>query len=140
MRRPTCRGDRRLVQVGGAIGRFCEELRGDLLALLADVEVGIDFSDDEPAAGVVAASACRALVARIDAQLDAATSAERIRSGLVVVILGRPNVGKSSLFNALVEREVAIVTATPGTTRDLVEAHLDVRGVAVTLVDSAGLP
>src|SRR5690606_17997313 len=73
------------------------------------------------------------------AHLDDQGRGERLRDGAEIVILGAPNAGKSSLLNALARRDVAIVTAEPGTTRDLIELRLDLDGFPVTLVDTAGL-
>ena len=109
---------------------------------MALIEAQIDFSDVEDSdalsldqARVIAATAA----ARTLAALAGAAAGERLREGFTVVIAGPPNVGKSTLMNALARREVSIVSPIPGTTRDLVEASLDLRGFPVTLVDTAGL-
>ena len=83
--------------------------------------------------------AARAALGRIDRALASAGAAERLREGFVVVIAGPPNVGKSTLMNALAGREVAITSPFAGTTRDLIEVFLDLRGYPVTLVDTAGI-
>jgi len=127
---------------GGALKRECGAVRAALIEAMAAVEAQIDFSDIEDAEAVteetVRAGAADALH-RIDRALSTAAAARRVREGFVVVIAGRPNVGKSSLMNALAGRNVAITSAIPGTTRDLIEVALDLNGFPVTLVDTAGL-
>lgn len=127
---------------GGALRRECAAIRTSLIEAMAAVEAQIDFSDVEDAGAItediVRTRAAEAL-ARIDRALSTAAAARRIREGFVVVIAGRPNVGKSSLINALAGRDVAITSALPGTTRDLIEVLLDLNGFPVTLVDTAGL-
>ena len=109
---------------------------------MAAVEAQIDFSDVEDADGLTLDAvkrAARAAIGRIDRALATAGAAERLREGFTVVIAGPPNVGKSTLMNALAGREVAITSPIPGTTRDLIEVFLDLRGYPVTLVDTAGI-
>jgi tRNA modification GTPase len=131
-----------LRQAAGALGKICEGWRDRLLGARALVEAGFDFSDEADVLGdeieKVAWEEVRKLAAEIGAYL-AQRTAERIREGLEVVILGPPNAGKSSLLNALARRDVAIVTPEAGTTRDLIEVHLDLGGYPVTVVDTAGL-
>lgn len=126
----------------GALRRPAEAWRGALIETLALVESALDFSDE----GDVGAFRHADLVARlapmateIAAALRGNPASERLRDGFQVMILGRPNAGKSTLLNALVRREIAIVSPTPGTTRDMIEAHLDVEGLPVTFIDTAGL-
>ena len=129
-----------LTLAGGALSRQTEAWRERLLGLAARVEAALDFADEEdvgdPAAGI--ASEIGAFAREIEGWLER-PPAERLKDGIRVVLAGPPNAGKSSLFNALVGREAAIVTATPGTTRDLVEAPVAIGGVAFVLVDTAGL-
>jgi tRNA modification GTPase len=107
--------------------------------LSAEAEVAIDYADEEDGAVMFdPAPRLHALVRSIDALL-AAPRVERLRDGVRLVVAGPPNAGKSSLVNALAGEARAIVTASPGTTRDLVEVPLSIGGVALTLVDTAGL-
>lgn len=116
--------------------------RRRLIHARAMIEAEIDFSDEEDVPGSVSEtvwSDVRAMVDEISRHTDGFHAAEIIRDGFEVVILGAPNAGKSSLFNALARREAAIVTDEPGTTRDLLEVVLDLNGVKVRVTDTAGL-
>lgn len=128
-------------QMGGALSRRVHPAKEELVELIALLEAGIDFAEDD-----VEVTPDSEIVTRTDtisAELDAlARSFEHgrmIHAGLRLAIVGRPNVGKSSLFNRLLERERAIVTASPGTTRDLVTERLSLGGIPLELVDTAGL-
>ena len=116
-----------------------EQWRGEVLACSADAEVAIDYSDEDHgnSAGGVAPT-LRRLSREMSEMLDS-PRVEKLRDGVRVVIAGPPNSGKSSLFNALAGQDRAIVTAIPGTTRDRIEAPLAMEGVALILVDTAGL-
>ena len=126
----------------GALGRWVEALRDDLLSALAVAEGAIDFADeDDLLAGFreqIGAGVSRASAA-IGEQLLAGQRGEKLRDGIVVTIAGPPNVGKSTLLNLLAGRDVAIVSARAGTTRDTIEVHLDLDGYAMRLIDTAGL-
>ncbi len=132
-----------LRQLDGELGRLYEGWRTRLLAALARLEAEIDFAAEEASVPAGLAAALRPdlamLAAAIAAHLADAGRGERLRAGLQVAIVGPPNAGKSSLLNLLARRDVAIVAATPGTTRDLLEVPLDLAGLPVTLIDTAGL-
>jgi len=130
-----------LRQLDGGLSRRLGELRRALLDAEALLGYAIDFpeEDDGPVAPERIVAAIRELEAQVDRLLATAPSGERIRRGALVVLAGPPNVGKSSLFNALLGSERAIVTATPGTTRDAIEADTEFEGYPVRLVDTAGL-
>src|SRR5579883_987903 len=127
---------------GGALSREADETRAAVLTAMARIEAALDFSDQEEVGEATIAEA-RALAAaaaqRLKDNLRLADRGERLREGFHVVIAGPPNVGKSTLLNALARRDVAIVSAIPGTTRDALEVHLELRGLPVTLIDTAGL-
>ena len=124
------------------MSRECDAIRSSLIEAMAAVETQVDFTDVEDASEVTLESvkgAARAAIERIDRALATADSAQRLRDGFAVVIAGPPNVGKSTLMNALAGRDVAITSPIPGTTRDLIEIFLDLRGYPVILVDTAGI-
>jgi tRNA modification GTPase len=128
-------------QMGGALSRRIQPAKQELVELIALLEAGIDFAEDD-----VEITPEAEIVTRIDTITALLTELARsfdhgrmVHAGLRLAIVGRPNVGKSSLFNRLLERERAIVTATPGTTRDLVTDRLSLGGIPVELVDTAGL-
>lgn len=130
-----------LRQMQGALGQLYEGWRNQLTRALAHLEADIDFPDEDLPEGV--AAEVKPQIARlreeIAAHLNDRQRGERLRDGLMVAILGAPNVGKSSLLNALSRREAAIVSDSPGTTRDVIEVHLDLGGYPVVLADTAGL-
>jgi tRNA modification GTPase len=130
-----------LDQLGGSLGKLYENWRAELLHLMALAEAEIDFPDEDVPEGVLerARTKLQSLHAAISAHLADQGRGERLRAGFQVALLGAPNVGKSSLLNALAKREVAIVSDEPGTTRDVLEAHFDLGGYPVTIADMAGL-
>jgi len=128
-------------QLEGALSHRLQPIKQELVQLIATLEAGIDFAEDD-----ISVLAAEQILQRIEAIRtpleDLAASfayGKIVHEGLTLAIVGRPNVGKSSLFNRLVERERAIVTATPGTTRDLVSETVAIGGIPVKLVDTAGI-
>lgn len=130
-----------LRQLDGALGALYENWRARLLRGLAHLEAAIDFSDEDLPEGMAGEvrPVLVSLISEIGAHLDDAGRGERLREGVQIAILGPPNAGKSSLLNLLARRDVAIVSAQAGTTRDIIEVHLDLGGWPVTLADTAGL-
>lgn len=130
-----------LRQLDGALGARYQDWRGRLVSALAHLEADIDFPDEDLPA--TTASRVRLVVQKlleeIRAHLADGHRGERLREGVSVVILGPPNVGKSSFLNILAKKDAAIVSEIAGTTRDVIEAHLDVGGYPVVLADTAGL-
>lgn len=128
-------------QLEGSLSRHLQPLREALADLLARVEASVEFVD-ESETHLVSGQLDRALAGireRCREMLEGFRSGRVVREGATLVISGEPNVGKSSLFNRLLARDRAIVTATPGTTRDTLEERIDLGGVPVRLVDTAGL-
>jgi tRNA modification GTPase len=128
-------------QMGGALSRRVAPVKQALVELIALLEAGIDFAEDD-----VEVTPQTEIARRIDeltpplTTLEASFARGRIlHDGLTLAIVGRPNAGKSSLFNCLIERDRAIVTATPGTTRDTVTERISLDGIPLELVDTAGL-
>jgi len=130
-----------LGQLDGALARRHATWRDGLVEALAVLEAAVDFPDEDLPESV--ADEALPTIARIVAELETALAdgarGERVRDGYRVALVGAPNAGKSSLLNALVGREAAIVTATPGTTRDIIEVPLTVAGYRVVLADTAGV-
>ncbi len=128
-------------QVGGSVSRRIAPIKEELLELIALLEAGIDFAEDD-----VSVASTDEILRRLEPIRDAigrlAASfqyGQIVRGGVALAIVGRPNVGKSSLFNRLLEQDRAIVTATPGTTRDLVSETAALGGIPVKLYDTAGI-
>jgi len=130
-----------LDQLDGALGRAREAWRSDLVEALALFEAAVDFPDEDLPEDVAARAhpALERLVGALRSALDGVERAERVRDGFTIALIGAPNAGKSTLLNALSRREAAIVTATPGTTRDVIEVALQLSGYKVILADTAGL-
>lgn len=128
-------------QFDGDLGRMLGTLRDQSLQTLAHFEAVIDFPEEEIPEAIILETTERisSLVEKIDQVLEGAHKGEQMRTGVHAALIGAPNVGKSSLLNSLAGRDAAIVSASAGTTRDIVEVHLDVGGLPLILADTAGL-
>ena len=128
-------------QLHGALSRRIKPIKEGLVALIALLEAGIDFAEDD--VDVLPSAEIQSRIEEIRGLLqpvaDSFARGRIVQAGLMLAIVGRPNAGKSSLFNRIVQRERAIVTATPGTTRDLVTERVSLGGIPVELVDTAGM-
>jgi tRNA modification GTPase len=125
----------------GSIGQRVEGWRKNLIRAAALIEVTIDFSDEDVPEGLNAevADLLRQLISDIEAEIKTVRLAERLRGGFEIAIVGSPNVGKSTLLNALAGRDAAITSSLAGTTRDVIEVKMDLEGIPVTFLDTAGL-
>lgn len=128
-------------QLDGALSKRLQPIKKKLVDLIAVMEAGIDFAEDDVA--VLPSAQIIARMAEVEEPLEKLKASfaygKVVHEGFTLAIVGRPNVGKSSLFNRLVERERAIVTATPGTTRDLVTETVALGGIPLKLIDTAGI-
>jgi tRNA modification GTPase len=127
--------------LSGAIGQRAEQWRAALLRITALLEATIDFSEEDIPPDLLTEVRARSedLIRDLQREVVGYAAAERVRDGFEVAIVGRPNAGKSTLLNRLAGREAAITSAVAGTTRDVIEVRMDLGGLAVTLLDTAGL-
>jgi tRNA modification GTPase len=130
-----------LEQLGGRLSEVQGRWREALTGALAMFEAAVDFPDEEVPANVASGARpiLEGLIAELDAAADDAVRGERVREGYRIALLGAPNAGKSTLLNALAKRDAAIVTATPGTTRDIIEVPMVLGGYKVIIADTAGI-
>jgi tRNA modification GTPase len=128
-------------QLEGALSKRLQPIKQKLVELIALLEAGIDFAEDDVAVmpDIVILERIAGIRTPLESLAASFAYGKVVHEGFTLAIVGRPNVGKSSLFNCLVERERAIVTATPGTTRDLVSETVAIGGIPVKLVDTAGI-
>ncbi|MGI6361618.1 MAG: tRNA uridine-5-carboxymethylaminomethyl(34) synthesis GTPase MnmE [Bacillota bacterium] len=127
-------------QLTGKLSRALQAIEDELLDILAQIEVGVDFPDDEDAlSSQEAITQIKPLIKQIKKLLAGAQEGRIIKEGIKTCLLGATNVGKSSILNALLAEERAIVTSVPGTTRDVIEEYLNLGGLPIILSDTAGL-
>lgn len=130
-----------LNQSGGKLSREVKEIRQAILNLLAFIEVTVDFPEEdlEFTTGQEVSEKLDGLMKRVKELLSTAEEGKILRDGLSIAIIGKPNVGKSSLMNALLRENRAIVTDIPGTTRDIIEEYLNIDGIPIKITDTAGI-
>ena len=125
----------------GNLFKYYDSLREKLIAILAHIEAAIDFSEDEDFDNLIASQKqeLETIIAEISEHLESANQGEIIREGIKIALVGPPNSGKSTLLNRLAKRDIAIIAPIAGTTRDVLTAHLNIAGYAVTITDTAGI-
>jgi len=130
-----------LMQSEGSISREIKNVRNKLLSVIAHIEVTVDYPEEdiEDVTAKEVREEVKLIISEIDILLSTANEGKILREGLSTVIVGKPNVGKSSLLNALIKEKRAIVTDVPGTTRDAIEEYISIEGIPIKIVDTAGI-
>lgn len=134
--------DLALKGISGSISGFIEDLKEDLIQIITQIEVNIDYPEYDDVEELTASSLLPRsanLLTKMNKILDDSKNIKLVKEGIKTVIIGRPNVGKSSLLNALLREDKAIVTNIAGTTRDIVEGSISIDGVVLNMIDTAGI-